>query len=88
MKSHEAILFNHKVVYYVPCYQTNPPDEPGYPSFTYRMEEATSDEQMAWSMKPDYVLKLTGTFNAKTQPFSEEVYHFNRGVNTLDDKTK
>jgi hypothetical protein len=73
--NHEPIHYKHEVTVYVPCFETN---EAGYPSFNYSYADATSDEQMAWSMNPDYVLVLKGTFDAKTQPFSKEIVKYNR----------
>lgn len=73
----ESIHHKHEVIYYVPCYETT---EGGYPSFTYNMCEATQDEQLAWSLNPDYVLKLEGIFDAKTQPFDEDVFNYNRNI--------
>lgn len=77
---YESIHFEHEVYFYVPVYFKLPVDSSDYPTFEYRLEEATSDEQMAWSFNPDYVLKLTGKFDAKTQPFDLEVYKYNRGA--------
>ena len=76
-KTHESNHFKHEVVYYVPCYQINYQESP---AFTYHIGDATEDEEMAWALRPDYVLKLTGQFDAKTQPFSEEVREYNRGI--------
>ena len=75
-KTQESIHYNHDVVVYVPCYFSV---DAGYPSFRYSMADATGDEQMAWSMNPDYVLILKGKFDAKSQPYSEEVTAYNRG---------
>lgn len=61
----KSITYDHSVTYYVPVYQKN---DGNYPTFTYSMADATQDEQMAWSMEPDYVLVLTGRFNATTKP--------------------
>ena len=70
----ESIHYKHEVVYYVPCYEIK---DNGSPAFTYSMTDATTDEQFAWSMKPDYVLMLKGTFDAKTQPYDEQVKIYN-----------
>lgn len=88
MKKHESIHFTHETVYYVPCFQVNPGKlsrvgnssqvHTSYPSFEYSMSDATTDEQMAWSLNPDYVLKLVGKFDAKTQPFDESIDSFNK----------
>ena len=77
----EPIHYCHDVVYYVPCYQSN--DE-GSPAFIYSMADATQDEQMAWSVEPDYVLVLKGKFDAKTQPYSMEVFEYNRGIGKVE----
>ena len=74
---HESIHFNHEVVYYVPCYQTN---DGGYPTFRYSMSEATEDIQMAQSFNPDYILELKGVFDAKTQPYDKTITDYNRGI--------
>jgi hypothetical protein len=68
----KPIRYNHESVYFVPVFQKNFKDDgtPEYsPTFTYSFELCTSDEQMAWSFEPDYVLVLKGTFDATTQPF-------------------
>lgn len=84
----EQIHFKHDVTYFVPCFIINPGDikqslitgeyglpHNGYPTYTYNMASATTDEQMAWSFEPDYVLELKGTFDAKTEPwFSPDIY--------------
>lgn len=75
--THESIHVVHDVTVYVPCFYTM---EVGYPSFTCHYGDTTEDEQMAWSMKPDYVLVLKGKFDAKTQPYSQEVEEYNKGV--------
>lgn len=75
--THESVHVINDVTVYVPCFYTM---DAGYPSFTYNYADATDDEQMAWSMKPVYVLVLKGRFDAKTQPYSEEVEEYNKGV--------
>lgn len=75
----DSIHFEHDVTVYVPVYFTYPTEKGGYPSFEYRLSEATQDEQMAWSFNPDYVLELNGKFDAKTQPFDLDVFKYNRG---------
>lgn len=68
----EPITYEHDVVKYVPVFQKDFNDETGEllfsPTFEYSMEYATSDEQMAWSFEPDYVLELHGHFKATTKP--------------------
>ena len=76
-KVHEPIHHKFDVTVHVPCFQTN---EGGYPAFTFSYGDATDDEQMAWSMKPDYVLVLNGTFDAKTQAYSKDIENYNRGI--------
>lgn len=76
-KTHESIHYTHEVTVYVPCFYTM---EVGYPGFTCDYSLATSDEQMALSMEPDYVLVLSGKFDAKTQPYLVEVEEYNKGV--------
>lgn len=72
-KDYKSIHFQHDVTIYVPCYQKNPKNEnDGYPTFTYNLAEASSDEQLAASFEPDYILKLTGKFDAKTKPFKKD----------------
>lgn len=73
-RMYDSIHFNHETVVYVPCYQVN---DDGYPHFTYSLADATADPQMAYAMKPDYVLVLKGQFDAKTQPYSEEIREYN-----------
>lgn len=72
----EPIHFKHDVKYYVPVWQKNPDgsrdDFPGYPTFSYSLSLATIDEQMAWSFNPDYVLELTGKFDATTKAWNRE----------------
>jgi hypothetical protein len=75
-KDYPSIHYTHDVTVYIPCFQSM---DAGYPSFTYSYGDATNDEQMAWSMKPDYVLTLTGKFDAKTQPYSKDVELYNSG---------
>ena len=58
------ITFEHNVTYYVPVYQKNYGE---YPTLIYSMADAQLDEEMAYSMNPDYVLVLTGHFNATTK---------------------
>jgi hypothetical protein len=67
----KEIHYEHDVVYYVLVYQKDYDDNGELllsPIFTYRMSEATKDEQMAWSFGPDYLLELKGHFNATTKP--------------------
>jgi hypothetical protein len=59
------ITYEHPVRFYVPVYQIE--TKGGTPTFTYSMADATTDEQMAWSLEPDYVLELNGYFNATTK---------------------
>ncbi len=75
---YDAIHFQHETVVYVPCYQKNPTNEKdGYPTFEYRLSEASSDQQLVASGMPDYILVLTGTFDAKTQPFDTDILKHN-----------
>lgn len=91
MKYGEAfkeIHFKHEITYYVPCFIVNPGDitaslihgdprpvHEGYPTFSYEMGLATTDPQMAASYNPDYIMELTGIFDAKTKPwFSPDLY--------------
>lgn len=71
---YDSIHFLHDVVIYVPCYQVN---DDGYPHFRYSLSDGTADQQMAYSMKPDYILVLKGKWDAKTQPFSGEIKEYN-----------
>lgn len=67
----KPIYFGHDVTYYVPVFQKDFEDDGelcGYPHFIYSMENASTDEQMAWSFSPDYVLTLKGYFDATTKP--------------------
>lgn len=75
----ESVHFNHEEIIYVPCYQKNPTlDKPhDGPCFTYALSEASHDLQMVLSMKPDYVLTLKGTFDAKTQPYDLSIVEHN-----------
>lgn len=75
---HDSIHYTHDVTMYVPCFFSL---EAGYPGFSYQMSHATCDEQLAWSMEPDYVLVLKGKFDAKTQPYDEKIREYNRGCN-------
>lgn len=94
MKKYDSIHHEYEVIYYIPCFQVNPGYQyqfkssihDSHPSFEYSMEHATTDEQMAWAMNPDYVLKLSGKFSAKTQPFDGEILRFNRGIKNEDQK--
>lgn len=77
----DPIHYKHETVVFVPCFQKNPePGETGSPTFTYSLADATSDEQMAYSMNPDYVLVLKGEFDAKTQPYDLDVVRYNQGI--------
>ena len=60
----EPIHYKHDVTVYVPCYQKNN-------TFVYSLADADKDEQMVWAMKPDYVLVLTGIFDATSDPKKE-----------------
>jgi hypothetical protein len=54
---------------FIPVFQKDFDDDGSllsYPRFEYRYAEATQDEQLAWSMEPDYVLELNGIFYATT----------------------
>lgn len=73
MEESKTIHYQHEVVYYVPCFQKGK-------TFEYTMAHATIDEQLALSMEPDYVLVLTGKFDVKTQPYSEEIVKYNKGI--------
>lgn len=67
----KPITYDHPTVVYVPVYQQDFDDDGELlhsPTFRYSMADATHDEQMAWSMNPDYVLKLEGYFKATTKP--------------------
>jgi len=78
----KPVTFDHEVVYYVPVFQRNFREDgslEGYPTFQYGMDLATSDEQMAWSFDPDYVLELKGHFKATTKPFKVGGSGENRG---------
>lgn len=76
-KNQESIHYEHDVTIYVPCFYTM---DAGYPGFTCDYSLATSDEQLALSMEPDYVLVLNGKFDAKTQPYSKHVDDYNSGI--------
>jgi len=76
---YESIHYDHDVVYYVPVFFRNDGDFPYYPGFTHSMEYATTDEQMAWSFEPDYVLELKGRFNAKTPPILDYLTNHGNG---------
>lgn len=67
----EPVTFKHPVTVYVPVFQKDFDDEGNllyYPTFEYSFSSATTDEQFAWSLEPDYVLELNGEFNATTKP--------------------
>jgi len=67
----KPVHFKHDVIVYVPVFQTDFEANGklnGYPAFKYSFSDATQDEQMAWSMGPDYVLELRGHFDATTKP--------------------
>lgn len=65
-----SITYEHDEVVFVPVFQENF-DKDGTinsnPTFVYNLGDATHDEQMAWSMKPDYVMELRGRFKATTK---------------------
>jgi hypothetical protein len=65
-KKFKPITYDHDIIYYVPCYQVKETNSI-YSTFTYSIAEATSDEQLARSLDPDYVLKLEGHFHAVTK---------------------
>lgn len=67
----KPIRYTHNEIVYVPVFQKdfNDAGELEYTStFEYSFEHATHDEQLAYSMNPDYVLVLKGTFDATTKP--------------------
>lgn len=82
--------FKHDEIFYVPCFQVNEPyqDREGQwhvsSNFTYSLSDGSRDPQMAAAMKPDYILVLKGTFDAKTQPFDVEVFKHNNGIGAGD----
>jgi hypothetical protein len=61
----DSVHFKHDSTYYVPCYQINTTP---CPTFKYSMADATTDEQLCMSFKPDYVLVLKGEVYAVTKP--------------------
>lgn len=68
----KPIEYAHESIYYVPVFQKNfkQNGDPMFtPSFTYDLSMASTDEQMAASFDPDYILELRGTFKATTKPF-------------------
>ena len=65
---YQSVNYNMEIKYYVPCFQIDP-DVVGYPSYEIAMHLADSDEQFIYSMKPDYVLELTGHFKSNTNPY-------------------
>lgn len=73
---YESIHFQHDVTMYVPVFLKT---DDGYPHFEYCMSDATSDEQMAWSYEPHYVLTLTGKFDAKTPPLLDYLTEHGQG---------
>lgn len=77
VKIQESIHYQHEEIIYVPCYYSM---DVGYPGFSYSMADSSSDHDLVASMKPDYILVLKGKFDAKTQPYSEEVENYNKGV--------
>lgn len=86
MKSTIGTHFKHKSIFYIPCFQKNKIYEGAdgqlhvTSAFEYRMEDATTDEQMAASMNPDYIFVVEGEFDAKTQPFDLETYKHNNRI--------
>ncbi len=71
----KPIHFNHEEIYYVPVFQKDFNEDGSlnsYPTFVHSMTDATTDEQMAYSCNPDYVLVLKGTFDATTKPIEIE----------------
>ena len=62
----EPLHYKHEVTLYVPYFLKA--DGRSYPTFTYSMEYASTDEQMAWAAKPYGVFELRGTFDATTPP--------------------
>lgn len=77
----ESIHYTHDVVLYVPCFYSM---TPGYPSFTQEMSMASEDLQMVYSLNPDYILVLTGKFDAKTQPYDKKVEEYNKQLLNSD----
>lgn len=71
------IHYKHPTTVYIPVFQVDFDKEGNllsYPTFEYSLKDGSTDEQMALSFNPDYVLVLTGEFDATTKPivFSEE----------------
>lgn len=67
----KPITYDHPTVVYVPVFQQDFEEDgelSSSPTFRYSLADATHDEQLAWSMGADYVLKLEGHFNATTKP--------------------
>jgi hypothetical protein len=65
--------YESESVYYVPVFQQNFGEDGNLlfsPTFTYDMSLATTDQQMAESFKPDYILELRGIFKATTKSFT------------------
>lgn len=67
----KPIHFKHPIRVFVPVFQKDF-DSNGdllfHPTFTHNLGDATSDQQMAWSFDPDYVIELNGEFDATTKP--------------------
>lgn len=66
-----SIHYKHSVTVYVPVFQKDFDKDGnllGSPTFEHSFADATSDEQLAYSMNPDYVLVLNGEFDATTKP--------------------
>ena len=77
-KKYEPIHYKHTVKLYVPVFQKNPVnDNDSSPYFTYSYTDANEDINMVLQMKPDYVLVLTGDFDAITQPFDLNLVRHN-----------
>lgn len=57
--------FHHHIKVYVPVYQVGT-------TFQYSLVDGTQDQQMVASMAPDYILELTGEFDATTKDLDED----------------
>lgn len=70
MHNFKSITYEHPVTIYVPVYQKSFAEDGtllSTPTFQYSLGEASEDEQLIASLKPDYILKLEGYFKATTR---------------------
>lgn len=79
MTKYKSIHFKHTVTVYIPCYIKYPDseDENG-PTFQYSYADGSCDQQLVASLNPDYILELSGVFDAKTQPYDLEILKYNK----------